>query len=911
MNKSTISIFNVGGGLTAVSVFVRIRALLGTEQDEAKDQTFRVTGNDEIDYPKTLYQTPRKDERKKNEERARMTFDWVFKPKASQVAVYTQIRPLVTEVLRGYNGTVLAYGQTNSGKTYTMTGTEENPGILRRMFEQFFEHQKTDQEETEDDVDKEYLTHVCVLEVYNERIRDLLNKHSDKYVEVREHPDHGFFVKGLTKKIVTNQEHGINILKASLKERTVAKTSRNDASSRSHLIITISMEKSTSIKTDGKKDNVVLVSKMNLVDLAGSECLSQDHISESLMKETKNINTSLTCLASVIKKLALTETYIPYRDSKLTMLLRDSLGGNSKTLMMATLSPCLVNLAESIQTLRYARRTKMIKNKPKITENPRDALLKQLSQEVVLLKRQLAAQDAQLFSVFFGKKKPKGFGGNFTRQGIRRMSCSGSLNEGDQNLLQFQLDLRQKMREGNSCSVDIDRMIAVRNGQMRKRSSYPNPRSGGENLYRNNRMSYDDLRMKNMKSRRSRSLNEGLEAYVPQDSKRQENRSRSAGSLQPYMRKSAQTNGLDVVTEAEETMEKDSSTGNLSDESESTFQSSYQLEQKIQLKEEVKPPAEKQTVTFQTGSSTRRSSSDKSEKEEVNLTRETGTFGEKFVRLFTSGGLPQKRAVTVIDKLIAEIKKLKAKLESVKAEMEERWASRLSSLMTSIEEMRERHHGKEKSLEDQIEALQNDVDATKIEKRKRLSDTKKQSETLKAARLLVSKQEEELLAERESGEKLRAQIKDLTWQVSFLKSKRINYTEERVTISVPSSADSTGGNSGAESNELDWGKILEKNLNEHVDKLCEQSIMVVPSSTGDSEDSSGKAGDDIQVNGNSMCSVIESLKQEVLEARKQKVELARKSSQEILRQTEIIRGLYANINKLHEEIRVHKSSKEQ
>jgi len=889
----------VGGGLTAVSVFVRIRAMLATEQKEQEAPTFRVTGNDEIDYPKTLYQTPRGDDRKKNEGRARMTFDWVFKPEASQDAVYTQIRPLIAEVLRGYNGTVLAYGQTNSGKTYTMTGTEENPGILRRMFEQFFEHQRTDLEETENDVDKEYLTHVCVLEVYNERIRDLLNKSDDKYVEVREHPDHGFFVKGLTKKIVTNQEHGINTLKASLKERTVAKTSRNDASSRSHLIITISMEKSTSIQTDGKKDNVVLVSKMNLVDLAGSECLSQDNISQSLMKETKNINTSLTCLASVIKKLALTETYIPYRDSKLTMLLRDSLGGNSKTLMMATLSPCLANLAESIQTLRYARRTKMIKNKPKITENPRDALLKQLSQEVVLLKRQLAAQDAQLFSVFLGNSSPR-FGGGFTPRGIRRLSCSGSLNEGDQNLLRFQLDLRQKMREGTTGTVDINDMISIRNTRIKKRMSFPNTKYEGPNFdHRNvNRtskiVSYDDLRMpgkkKRKQRRRTRSLIEGAEPYQPTKSERNVNRSSSAGNLRPSMRESARSsnNSLDPVTEAEERLEKDSSLSIVSESSASSFQAHV----KLQKKEEVKLPEDKSMTMTQT---------------------ETGTFGEKFVRLFESGSLPQKRAITVIDTLIGEIKKLKDRLESVKSEMEERWGSQLASLMKSIEEMRERHHGKEKSLKDQIKALKKDVLATKNEKTRRHSGTKKQSETLKAARLLVSKQEEELLAERASSEKLNAQIKDLTGQISYLKTKRINLTEERRSISIPSVVDSTGGKSDAEtqSNELDWGKVLEKNLNEHVEKLCQQTILASPSSTGDSKDSYGKTGDTGQLLGNSMCSVIDSLKQDVLEARKQKIELARKSSQEILRQTEIIRGLYANINKLHDEIRVQKSSKEQ
>lgn len=444
---------------SSVSVVVRTRAFLAHEVEAGETFPFTISGETEIVIPK------------KWDGKTRMTFDRVFGPNSSQENVYDKISPLVTCVLKGYSGTILAYGQTNSGKTYTMTGSKQKPGILGRVIHQFFEHQKDDERQIVDEsVVKQHLIHVCMLEVYNERVRDLLRKSGDKFVEVREHPDHGFFVKGLTKQIVTNEQHALNILVEALKCRTVAKTAHNDASSRSHLLFTVCMEISTVIKICGKPNKTVLVSKMNLVDLAGSECLT-DTVSKEMETESKNINKSLTCLTVVINKLASAEGHVPYRNSKLTMLLRDSLGGNSQTLMIATLSPCLNNLNESRNTLRYAQRTKMIKNKPNIKRNPKDAILQQLSEEVVALKKQLADQEAQLFSFVIGSKPLRRFS-----QGVH---SSNSLNN-RASFIQLQLDLRQKMREGKSPAPLSDqnvkerqRMSATTIAKMEQRRSLP------------------------------------------------------------------------------------------------------------------------------------------------------------------------------------------------------------------------------------------------------------------------------------------------------------------------------------------------------------------------------------------------------------------------------------------------------
>jgi len=237
--------------------------------------------------------------------------------------------------------------------------------------------------------------------------------------------------------------------------------------------------------------------------------------------------------------------------------------------------------------------------------------------------------------------------------------------------------------------------------------------------------------------------------------------------------------------------------------------------------------------------------------------------------LFDSGALAHKRAIAVINTLTGEIKKLKAKLETTNAEIEERWSFRLASLMKSIEEMRARHHEKEKQLQNQIRTHREYVDGLSFD------NTEKHKEALKA-NPLVNKQQEQV--EQITIQKLREEVENLRWQVSWLKSRReIKYTEERVKRSV----------FVASSIHVEEEKTLEVKSR---DQLNSEIIL------------KRKSGDPALASGDSMLSVIDKLKEEVLEARKQKVMLAKNSAEEIMRQNEIIRGLYSNISKLHKEI---------
>uniref|UniRef100_A0A8C1YUW2 Kinesin-like protein n=1 Tax=Cyprinus carpio TaxID=7962 RepID=A0A8C1YUW2_CYPCA len=313
------------------------------------------------------------------------TFDTVFGPDSKQLDVYNlTARPIIDSVLEGYNGTIFAYGQTGTGKTFTMEGVRAVPelrGIIPNSFAHVFGHIAKAEGDTR------FLVRVSYLEIYNEEVRDLLGKDQMQRLEVKERPDVGVYIKDLSGYVVNNADDMDRIMTLGHKNRSVGATNMNEHSSRSHAIFTITIECSEK-GVDG--DQHVRMGKLHLVDLAGSERQGKTGATGQRLKEATKINLSLSTLGNVISALVDGKsTHVPYRNSKLTRLLQDSLGGNSKTMMCANIGPADYNYDETISTLRYANRAKNIKNKARINEDPKDALLRQFQKEIEDLKRKL------------------------------------------------------------------------------------------------------------------------------------------------------------------------------------------------------------------------------------------------------------------------------------------------------------------------------------------------------------------------------------------------------------------------------------------------------------------------------------------------------------------------------------------
>ncbi|XP_051844306.1 kinesin-like protein KIF17 isoform X7 [Antechinus flavipes] len=313
------------------------------------------------------------------------TFDGAYYLEHYTEQIYNEIAyPLVEGVTEGYNGTIFAYGQTGSGKSFTMQGLPDPPtqrGIIPRAFEHIFESVQCAE-------NTKFLVRASYLEIYNEDIRDLLGADTKQKLELKEHPEKGVYVKGLSMHTVHSVAQCERIMEMGWKNRSVGYTLMNKDSSRSHSIFTISIE---IYAVDERGKDHLRAGKLNLVDLAGSERQSKTGATGERLKEATKINLSLSALGNVISALVDGRCkHIPYRDSKLTRLLQDSLGGNTKTLMVACLSPADNNYDETLSTLRYANRAKNIKNKPRINEDPKDALLREYQEEIKKLKAILA-----------------------------------------------------------------------------------------------------------------------------------------------------------------------------------------------------------------------------------------------------------------------------------------------------------------------------------------------------------------------------------------------------------------------------------------------------------------------------------------------------------------------------------------
>ena len=288
-----------------------------------------------------------------------LEFDHAFDSKDSQETIFNSTtKPLIEGIVNGFNATVFAYGATGAGKTYTMLGDEENPGIMSLTFGELFKKIKTYS-------NRDYLIKLWYLEIYNENIKDLLINNSPN-LELREDPNRGLIVNGITEIITNSSEHILSILKKGNKNRTTEATNANQTSSRSHAILQIMV----SYKEKNTINNKIKYGKLSLIDLAGSERASVTKNKGMRLIEGANINKSLLTLGNCINALCEsnikgTKPHVPYRDSKLTRLLKDSLGGNSRTVMIANISPFIYSFDDTYNTLNYADRAKHIKTRVK------------------------------------------------------------------------------------------------------------------------------------------------------------------------------------------------------------------------------------------------------------------------------------------------------------------------------------------------------------------------------------------------------------------------------------------------------------------------------------------------------------------------------------------------------------------
>uniref|UniRef100_A0A3Q0KNE5 Putative erythrocyte membrane protein n=1 Tax=Schistosoma mansoni TaxID=6183 RepID=A0A3Q0KNE5_SCHMA len=397
----------------------------------------------------------------------------------SQASIYHHIgKPAVDSVKDGYNCSLFAYGMTGTGKTHTIFGSEEDPGLIPRICEALLNHIKVNQ-----NVHTKYELKISFVEIYNEKIHDLLNSTKEQSsLRIREHPDDGPYVEGLMKATLTDVETLRSIIDKSIKNRTTAPNHNHEKSSRSHVICTLYYHEERS----GNDFPRTINSKLCLIDLAGSERVHSLNDNKRF-NEGRKINLSLSCLSTVIGKLAernsifsndselaahssqstLNSTrsslhssthhsssfHIPYRNSKLTWLLRDSLGGNAHTTMIATISPSYKYYNETLNTLRYAQQAKLIKNVPKVNEDSCTTYIKQLLNEISTLKQRLYEKDYCTVGRYLDHTKTL----NKRKTLLRKSSSEGSVQDNAfSNNMNECLDFKERTLQCESAKYQKD-----------------------------------------------------------------------------------------------------------------------------------------------------------------------------------------------------------------------------------------------------------------------------------------------------------------------------------------------------------------------------------------------------------------------------------------------------------------------
>ncbi|CAN6450023.1 unnamed protein product [Victoria cruziana] len=378
-----------------LTVAVKCRPLTDSERKKGRD-IVRVTDDKGVvvlDPDQSKNYLDRIQNRTKEK---RYSFDHAFGPGCTNTDVYRNISSIIAGIVQGLNATIFAYGSTGSGKTYTMVGTRQDPGLmvlsLRMIFDLIDKNKSTD----------DFEVTCSYLEVYNEVIYDLLER-SSGHLELREDPEHGITVAGLRSVKVHSADKIVELLNLGNSRRKTESTEANATSSRSHAVLEIIVKR----KQKNKYRGHVLRGKLALVDLAGSERASETNIGGQKLRDGANINRSLLALANCINALGKQQkkglAYVPYRNSKLTRILKDGLSGNSRTVMVATISPADDQYHHTVNTLKYADRAKEIKthiqkNVGTIDTHVSDyqRMIDNLQVEVSLLKKQLEEKELQL-----------------------------------------------------------------------------------------------------------------------------------------------------------------------------------------------------------------------------------------------------------------------------------------------------------------------------------------------------------------------------------------------------------------------------------------------------------------------------------------------------------------------------------
>ena len=385
-------------------------------------------------------------------------FDRIFQPSSTQEEIYSYgVKGIIDSVLNGYNGTVLAYGQTGSGKTYTMQGeigNEKTKGIIPRMIKHVFDYIH------EQNSSSEFMLKVSMIEIYQEKIRDLLDI-SRVNLPIRQDSIKGIYVDGCSERYVGCPRDVLNALELGANNRVQAATNMNEHSSRSHSIFILT------INQTNKKEGFSKIGKLYLVDLAGSEKISKSGATGFTIKEAEKINLSLTTLGRVIYNLTDGKSqHVPYRESKLTRVLQESLGGNSKTCLIITCSPSIYNESETLSTLRFGERAKKIKNKPKINK---EVTIAELQKLIAQLKENLKKANARITQLenYIKQKNLTVPEGNYKKEEDEE-EIEEKENERD---VQKEIEIRKKFDNKN---IGIGERINITLGLLKEDDTYDN-----------------------------------------------------------------------------------------------------------------------------------------------------------------------------------------------------------------------------------------------------------------------------------------------------------------------------------------------------------------------------------------------------------------------------------------------------
>lgn len=410
-------------------------------------------------------------------------FNSAYPSDVTQQFIYDDCaRPIVESVLEGYNGTIFAYGQTGTGKTYTMegeVGDEKEKGIILHAFDHIFAHISSNK-------NREFLVRASFLQIYMEDVYDLL-RDPEKKLHVRQ-VESDVTIAGLSSHIVKNPKEIIQLLVNGKKNRAVASTNMNAHSSRSHSVFTIVIEQhSEQIGTR--------MGKLHLVDLAGSEKLSKTEADGLTAKQAAKINYSLLQLGNVISALVTGKKHVSYRNSKLTQILQDSLGGNSKTCMVATIGPASYNYDETNSTLLYATRARDIKNIPRINEDPKDSLINQLRERIAELKKKLEEQKANGGEIVADNTELKEIESKYKKQ-IEELMARKNVNDEERRKAKAALEAEYERQKSLRNQTED---LAAKIKQMEQSVLI-----GGENLVDKAKQQEEILRAQESKMRRKK-----------------------------------------------------------------------------------------------------------------------------------------------------------------------------------------------------------------------------------------------------------------------------------------------------------------------------------------------------------------------------------------------------------------------